>query len=120
MNSRIYMPNMNGHRTMHVSEVTKSQMARAVNEQRKQIDILRQQALTMGRLLMAITVHPEAFHYDDDDGCVTIDASAIKDVPEGSTLTVKPSATVVTLSVQGQEERPAIDAPRILVPPGVN
>jgi hypothetical protein len=70
---RIVRPNDN--RVMHISDVTKTQLAKAVNEQTETIKKQQDSIKRMASLLLALAQEPEAFKYAD--GRVTIDQLAL-------------------------------------------
>ena len=108
----------NGHRHLHIDDVTKDQLARTVNEQAARIKEQDAHIRRLGRVLIAIALEPEALRYLT--GEVYLDGGAIEKVSKGMSLVFTPRPNGgLTMAVVGPEPKTDIEVPRILVPPGV-
>lgn len=105
-------------RVVHLSDISKAQLARVVNEQAARIKELDVWMKTTGRLLLTIALEPDAFHVKD--GLVHIDRSASEKVKPGMQLFVDMTETHAVLKAVVPEHRPLIELPNIIVPPGVS
>ena len=98
---------------MHVAHITKNQLARALNEQGERVNTLAEHVKVLGRLLVAITLEPEAFHFED--GQVRIDRFAIEKVKAGTQLLIEDFEFAVKLTTTLPGDVPAVEVPQIEV-----
>lgn len=96
----------------HISEVTKTQLAKAVNEQTETIKKQQASIKAMAKLLLALALEPDAFKYGD--GRATIDVLALDKVQFGSQLKLEYTDTLVILGCVAPTEAPVIAAPRFV------
>ena len=99
---------------VHISDISKEQLAKACNEQAATITRLDHHVKTMARILCAITLEPEAFHYTD--GIVSIDVTALKKVLEGTQLHCDQADRGLVLRATPPQEWPRVEIPNILMP----
>lgn len=112
-NGRIFTPTPALDRTVKLDEVSKAQLAAALNEQSARFKIMRQQLEEVTRVMVAIVLEPEAFRYAD--GVRQVDGAAFARVKDGMTLRMNRQGDggAITLAV----DLPAvadIDVPRIV------
>jgi hypothetical protein len=112
--SRVIVPG--GDRTVHISEITKGQLAAEVNRQSKLIEQQREQIRQLGRVLLAIVLEPESYHYLD--GSRYVERTAVDAVKKGTSLQMNIGDTRVVLEAILPEERPMVATPHIVIPPG--
>lgn len=72
------------HRHVHLSDVSKAQLAKTVNEQAETIQRLDQSVKVLGRILLAIARTPDSLR--TEAGTVVVAALAITDVQAGTQL----------------------------------
>lgn len=108
-------------RTVALADVSKAQLAAALNEQSERFKVIREQLRIAVRVLSALVLEPEAFRYAD--GRRAVDAGAIAKVKRGMVLHMDQaddgSPMVLTLDLPaavGGAEGP----PRIVIPRGVH
>lgn len=99
-------------RAMAFHDVSKRQLARAVNDQTAEIQALRDQVKTMAKILIAIAAEPEAFSYAD--GRVTVAQSALANVAHGTQLRLEYTASVVVMNAVAAVDAPRVNAPGIV------
>lgn len=108
---RILRPNRDAP-SVHIADISKSQLARIVNDQTAEIRQLREQVQNTGRVLIAVTLEPEAFQYKD--GHVTVDRTALEKVKQGMQLTFNMTGGTVVLGVVKPEDERRIVVPQIV------
>ena len=107
-------------RTVALADISKAQLAAALNEQSERFIAVRNQLRAAVRVLTALVLEPEAFRYQD--GRRTVDAGAIAKVKHGMVLRMdqadddSPMVLTVDVAPAGGAEGP----PRILIPKGVH
>ncbi len=109
---------MNIHRpdldeVKHISQVSKLQLAKAVNAQTEQIKALRKNQKIMAQILIAIAAEPEAFTYAD--GRVAIVKSAIDKVIHGSQVRIEYTDTEVIIVAVAPADAPALVTPHVRI-----
>lgn len=108
-----------GDRTVDIADVSKAQLAAALNEQSARFEEVRNTSRKMLQVLTAIALEPEAFAYQD--GRITIAAGALKKVKLGMKLHIDQpdDNSPVVLRVDLPEAVPQDDPPRIIIPKGI-
>lgn len=104
-------------KSFHISEVTKTQLARQCNLQSQQLDALRQQNKTLGVVLIAVVLEPDSLKHAD--GKVMVDKTALEKVKPKMTLHFEDKDGQIRLHVT----EPAVvetDEPRIVIPEGAS
>jgi hypothetical protein len=99
-------------RTVQYQDVSKRQLARAVNDQTATIQQLRDQVKAMAKILIAIAAEPEAFSFDD--GRVSIRKSAMDKVQRGTQLRIEYTDTVAIINAVVEKDVPRVTAPGIV------
>lgn len=84
-------------RHVHVSDVSKKQLVRVVNEQAATIQRLDQSVKSMGRVLLAIVRTPDALSIES--GFVAVAGSALANITPGTQLVIEPGDDGVRLRV---------------------
>ena len=75
-----------GDRTVDISQISKEQLALALNEQSERFKAMRKHLDLTIKILVAITLEPEAFTYAD--GRRTIAAAALAKVKSGMSIAI--------------------------------
>lgn len=109
--------NPRNDQTVHIGDVSKTQLARVVNEQSQQIRTLDRNIKTLGKLLIALTLEPESLQYAD--GAVTIEAAACAKVKAGMQLSIEANDLIVSLRVITPDVQ-QVEIPKIVVPGGLH
>lgn len=101
-------------RTLHIGEVSKLQLAKALNEQTQRFQAMREQLQTAMLVLTAIVLEPEAFEYAHG---VRVKAGALAKVVSGMSIRlVRTREGDMTLALE--QDPPRITVPTILMPGG--
>lgn len=100
------------HRTLHINNLSKRQLAQLVNESSGRIRALEETTSAVWRMLIAIAREPEAFQVAG--GHVTIDQAAIDRVQKGTRLTCTPNASTVVLTVEAPTDATRVELARQL------
>ncbi len=110
---RIQKPN--GDKVVALHDLSKEQLAAALNELGARFKALREQHQIASNALAAIAMEPEAFQYLH--GGVTIDMAAFEKARNGKEqqLLIDQDGTVLRLRLV-DPAAPALETPRILVP----
>jgi hypothetical protein len=103
-------------RTVALGDVSKAQLAAALNEQSARFKAMRKQLEEATRVLVAIVLEPEAYRFAD--GNRTVDAAALAKVKNGMELHMMERDGVLTLTVRRPDE-PQVEVPQIIVPSGM-
>ena len=115
MGHRIIGPN---NRHVHVSQISKAQMAKTINAQTRRIQQLDEHVKASCRLLITLALYPDSFTLTPG-GHVEIDRVAVESIKAGTELTIEAREAAVRIVAKLPEERPpVIDVPEIIVPPG--
>lgn len=102
--------------TFHISQVTKAQLAQAVNTQAQRLRQLDAHVKVLTKLVLAIVREPEAFKVDAV-GTVTIDKGAVSKAVNGDELHVQELEHVFELSVTSAvAAAPSLELPTIVGP----
>ena len=111
------MPNIivpkGGDRRVHISDITKEQLAADVNRQAEVIERLREQSQRVARVLLAIALEPESLSFTGKR--VTVQRSALDLVKSGMTIMVGEEPDHVSLYAVSEQN--IVVAPHIIVPP---
>jgi hypothetical protein len=103
-------------RTVSLADVSKTQLALALNEQSERFKVMRKQLEEATRVLVALVLEPESFRFTD--GNRTIDVAALQKVKHGMELHMIEGTDVLTLSVVAPDA-PQVEVPQIIVPSGM-
>ena len=113
--SRILRPFARGPKAVAFDEVTKSQLARAVNEQAATIKRLDGQLKYVVRCMIALSQSPEAFKVRSD-GVATIEAAAVDRVRDNTDIHITPKGGVLELRHTLPEDKGIVEVPHIVMP----
>lgn len=107
-------------RTVALADVSKAQLAAALNEQSERFKVIREQLKIAVRVLSALVLEPEALHCAD--GRLTVDAGAIAKVKHGMVLHMDQAddASQMILTLDTPAATGGEGPPRIAIPRGVH
>lgn len=117
MSARSIFKPFGGPKRMHISDVSKEQLARAVNDQAATIKRLDHNLKYVVRCLLAITQSPEAFKVTAE-GVATIEIAAVDRVKDQTDIHITPKGSVLELRHTLPEDKGVIEVPHIVVPSG--
>lgn len=100
------------HPQKHISEVTKTQLARQCNEQVEEIKTLRGQVKVMAQILIAMAKNQDALKAGV--GCVTLDKPALDNVIKGEQIRIDYTDDLVILRAAAPVDVPRIQVPRVV------
>jgi hypothetical protein len=100
-------------RRVHISDISKEQLARALNEQAERFKLIRAQLEIATRVLVAIALDPDALQHRDGFSCV--ETTALDQVKNGMTLRMDTVGDVLRILVD-KEAAPNLVLPTVTVP----
>lgn len=111
---RIIRPAVNGDRTVHIDDMTKTQLAVALNERSARFKAQGVQLQAAMRVLLAMVLEPESFHHTGATSGY-VEMAAIEKVKAGMTLRIDEEGDQMRVRIDQEEH--VIVTPRIA---GVN
>lgn len=104
-------------RVVALADVSKAQLAAALNEQSARFKMVRQQLEAASRVLCAIVLEPESLTFGAGGRSASVDMGAVRKVKDGMQLAIDEASDVMQLVLR-DPSAPQAETPRIVIPAG--